>query len=128
MPALKTVDPLAFSKLTSLESVYLPALTNLESSTFANCTALRKVDFPSMHAIYYSPFDGCAALETVILRGNKVVTLSRNTAFDNTPIGAGTGYIYVPDALLASYKEAENWSKYANQFRAIEDYPELIGG
>lgn len=34
-------------------------------------------------------------------------------------------YIYVPSALLDLYKTDVNWGKYANGFRAIEDYPEI---
>ena len=40
----------------------------------------------------------------------------------NTPIASGTGYIYVPAALVDSYKAATNWSNFAAQFRALEDY------
>ena len=38
------------------------------------------------------------------------------------PIASGAGYIYVPAALVDSYKVATNWSTYAAQFRALEDY------
>lgn len=41
---------------------------------------------------------------------------------NGTPIANGTGYIYVPSALIEQYKVAENWSTYASQFRALEDY------
>ena len=37
------------------------------------------------------------------------------------------GYIYVPRALLESYKTTTNWSYYADSFRAIEDYGGLEG-
>ena len=40
----------------------------------------------------------------------------------------GTGYVYVPASLIETYKTATNWSAFANQFRAIEDYPEICGG
>ena len=51
---------------------------------------------------------------------------STNPFGGSTPLAKGTGYIYVPRALLNDYKTAENWSTYAAQIRAIEDYPELI--
>ena len=54
-------------------------------------------------------------------------TLSASNAFGNSAIAKGTGYIYVPYALLEQYKVATNWATYANQFRAIEDYPEICG-
>jgi hypothetical protein len=67
-------------------------------------------------------------LTTVILRVNKVCTLANVSAFNNTPIKNGSGYVYVPSALVDSYKAASNWSTYAAQIRAIEDYPEICGG
>lgn len=38
------------------------------------------------------------------------------------------GYIYVPRDLIETYKVSTNWVTYANQLRAIEDYPEICGG
>lgn len=74
-------------------------------------------------------FIGCSALETLILRGDTTVTtLGATSAFTGTPIESGTGYIYVPSALLDDYKDETNWATYADQFRAIEDYPEITGG
>ena len=49
----------------------------------------------------------------------------------NTPMtghNGKTGYIYVPRALVNSYKAATNWSTFASQIRAIEDYPDITGG
>ena len=51
--------------------------------------------------------------------------LDEISVFSNTPISNGTGYIYVPKALIESYQAHEKWSAYASQFRAIEDYPEI---
>jgi hypothetical protein len=34
----------------------------------------------------------------------------------------------VPKSLVDAYKTAENWSTFANQIRAIEDYPEVLEG
>ena len=48
--------------------------------------------------------------------------MSATSAFDSTPIKSGNGYIYVPFALIEQYKAATNWSTYAAQFRALEDY------
>ena len=74
-------------------------------------------------------FYSCSALVTVILRyTDAVCTLAGTNAFTSTPIASGTGYIYVPSALIDSYKAATNWSTYADQIRAIEDYPDICGG
>lgn len=43
------------------------------------------------------------------------------------PNGLKDGFIYVPRKFVESYKVATNWSAFASQFRAIEDYPEICG-
>ena len=45
-----------------------------------------------------------------------------NWSGNDGPIMKGEGYIYVPRALVDSYKVATNWSSWATQFRALEDY------
>lgn len=41
------------------------------------------------------------------------------------PEGLKDGYIYVPDALVDSYKAATNWSTYASQIRPLSEYVEV---
>ena len=66
------------------------------------------------------------ALETVILRKTTLVTFSSSSVYSSgifsssSPIGKGTGKIYVPEALVESYKTAAGWSTYAACFTAIE--------
>lgn len=67
-------------------------------------------------------FQECINLKTLILRSETRAELSGTSALTSTPIASGTGYIYVPSSLIDSYKTATNWSVYANQFRALEDY------
>jgi tRNA A37 threonylcarbamoyladenosine synthetase subunit TsaC/SUA5/YrdC len=51
-----------------------------------------------------------------------ICTLSNANGVSGSGIGKGTGYVYVPSALIETYKTATNWSTFANQFRALEDY------
>jgi hypothetical protein len=88
--------------------------------------ALTLLDLPSVTQIGSNAFGNCSALSTLILRSGSVCTLEGT--INDTPIANGNGYIYVPSALVDSYKSASNWSTYTNQFRAIEDYPEICGG
>ena len=53
-----------------------------------------------------------------------VPKLRNINAFKNTPIEKGTGYIYVPDNLVDSFKIAENWSTYADQIKSINEMEE----
>jgi hypothetical protein len=94
-----------------------------------NCNSLKKLDFGSLsNGIGGAAFYSCSSLNTLILRyADGVPALSNKNAFTSTPIALGTGYIYVPQDLVEQYKEATNWSLFADQIRAIEDYPEICG-
>lgn len=108
---------------TYLTDVVLPNVTELGQYAFYQCSALKRVDLPKVMSIANYGFGSCAALEALILRNTAgVCTLSVTTAFNGSAIDGGTGYIYVPAALVDDYKAATNWSTYVNQFRALEDY------
>lgn len=72
-------------------------------------------------------FAGCTKLQALILRNTNVVALANTNAFQSTPIASGNGFVYVPAALVDSYKAATNWTTYANKIRSIEDYPNVAG-
>ena len=114
---------IGFYMCPGLVTVKLPKYTgDLGSNIFGSCPALKTVDAGLTNNINQA-FNGCTSLDTLILRKTDgIATLSRGTEFDTTPIGAGNGYIYVPSALIDTYKAATNWSVYSSQFRAIEDY------
>lgn len=127
-PKAKSVEISAFQNCQALPSVCFPSATSVRNQAFHNCKALAFADFPLATSMGNQVFYNCAALVTVILRStNAVCTLSNANAFTGTPIASGTGYIYVPAALLSQYTGAQNWSTYEAQFRAIEDHPEICG-
>ena len=104
-------------------------------NALASNSKLKKVDFYKKVEIQGSALIFCPALETVILRNvNEICPLWAINALNDSLIANGTGYIYVPKALLSDddatkdYRRATNWVTFANQFRAIEDYPEICGG
>ena len=98
------------------------------SGSFMGCSNLEKIDFDVLEEMKNADFYQCSALTAVIIRSPAVCAMSDSNAFKLTPIASGTGYIYVPAALVDSYKAATNWSGYADQIRAIEDYPDICGG
>ena len=117
-----------FNGYTKLISVEFPMVTSVGTQAFQNCLSLKKADFNVLTSINIWAFNVCRALEALIIRTNSVCTLAGTNAFaNNSGIMAGTGYVYVPSALVDSYKAATNWSTYANQIRAIEDYPSITG-
>lgn len=128
MPELETIGDNGFRSCSRLHSVNFPKAKSVGSTVFFDCKKLALVDFPLLTSVRDQVFRECKTLSTVILRTDTVCTLANVNAFVGTPIASGTGYIYVPRALLSDtdetkdYRRATNWSAYAAQFRALEDY------
>lgn len=127
-PNLTTVDFGGFRYCAELININMPILYSINKYAFEGCKKLAKVDLPMAYGLYQYTFGNCTSLETLILRRPTMCALNDVKALYATPIANGTGYVYVPAALVDTYKSATNWSAYADQIRAIEDYPEITGG
>ena len=117
----------SFTGCTSLLSVVLPLARAINTQAFNGCTALTSFDNgDSSNNIAASTFNNCSHLSIVCIRGSAVKTLSNINAFSGTPFASGGtgGTLYVPQAQIASYQSASNWSTilgYANnQIKSIE--------
>lgn len=136
-----------FVNCTNLERINFPLLQNMSNDFggsaltrvmlpsvkkvlgLGNCKSLTFCDFPVAETVMGSAFFNSTALVTLILRNASVMCTRATTgSFKSTPIEKGTGYIYVPRAFLSDtdetkdYRRATNWSTFAAQFRALEDY------
>lgn len=129
-PKVTTLNTYAFYNCSKLVSINFPLATAIPQYGFYSCGTAKKADFGAAKSIAASAFAYCDALEVLILRRSDAICTLANTtnALKDTPIENGTGYVYVPSALIEQYKVATNWKTYASQFRAIEDYPEITGG
>ncbi|MGN0773599.1 MAG: leucine-rich repeat domain-containing protein [Candidatus Ventricola sp.] len=129
LPTATSIGSYAFQGCSALSSITLPAVTSIGEYAFQSCSALTIVSLSAATSIGGYAFFSCSKFEALILSNAEAVcTLSSTSAFNSSLISKGTGYIYVPAALVDSYKAATNWSTYADQIRAIEDYPEITGG
>ena len=120
-PAATTIGSYAFTYCSSLTSVSFPVATSIGNSAFHGCSSLTSVSFPAATTIGSYAFAYCSSLTTVILAGSSVCSMSYSNVFTSTPIASGTGYVYVPSSLVASYQAATNWSYFSAQISAIED-------
>lgn len=141
-PQVTNVGRYAFRNCIKLSSVSLPKVKRIEDSAFYstaivggvfpeatyigfnafNTGTLTKLDFSKLSSIGQFAFNGATQLDTLILRNSTVCSLANATdTFTNTKIAAGTGYIYVPDNLVDSYKTATNWVTFANQIKPISE-------
>lgn len=116
-----TIMAYAFDSCASLTSVNLPKVAKLNSYAFQNCTSLARLEFLQPIETQVAVWIGCSSLKTLILRGSTVSKLSSTNCFTRTPIADGTGYVYVPDNLVSSYKSASNWSDIASQIKGVSE-------
>lgn len=145
-PEVTAIGAYQFYEFTKLERAIFPAVTTSGVQAFSGCSVLWDTSFPLLEAVTERMFRvtnvhrldapkassiGALAFSytnrftALILRSDTLCTLANTNAFTSTRVADGTGYIYVPAALVEEYKAATNWSNYADQIRAIEDYPNL---
>ena len=122
LPECTSIGTSTFMNCTNLTTVNLPECTSIGVSAFNSCTNLTTVNLPKCATIGIFAFVNCTNLTTIILNNRKIVTLE-DGAFDVSSIANGTGYIYVLDKLVDSYKSDTNWSTYANQIKPLSELP-----
>lgn len=87
---------------------------NWGSATAANaCQHLEVCDIGNAKSIAANTFANCYKLQTLIMRRTSVTTCANVSAFLNTPLrgrNSLTADIYVPEALIDSYKAASVWT------------------
>lgn len=124
-PKVLTLGEEVFSyndTITEITQENFPLLTVLNAQCFKEMLALEKVDFTKVTKIEEKVFKKCEALLTLILRNDKMVTLEGTETFRDTLIEQGTGSIYVPDALVDTYKADASWSSYASVIKPLSEY------
>lgn len=145
--SLKTIGESAFYGCSNMALIKLPSkLSSIGGSAFRGCSKLTLTEIPSgVIKLNDSTFHGCSNLTQLTFIGDifylgtyefytcnkltklifphitKVPTLSNTNSFLSTPIANGTGYIYVPDELVSSFKSANNWKTYADQILPISE-------
>ena len=118
-PLVTTIGTGCFRQARSLTSANLPLITAFPADAFREST-IQTADFASVTNINRTAFTDCTSLETLIIRTPSVCVISDiSVALRGSKIAAGTGYIYVPDNLVDSYKTATNWVTLANQIKPI---------
>lgn len=126
LPNVTTIGEQAFNGCSNLEKIKCDLVTTLGSQAIRGCKNLKYFYSTKLTSIQNGCFADCTNLVAIIISSDTVCPLSVTNAFNNTPIISGTGYIYVPDSLVDSYKSATNWSTYASQIKPISELPQEV--
>jgi hypothetical protein len=113
VPKVSRLSGNTFTNCNGLTEIYLPALTYLGNMDFEGCSNLKKADIGGeLGTVAAATFRSCKVFDTLILRRTKVVGMANVSAFASSPFASGGtgGTVYVPSALIESYKTATNWS------------------
>lgn len=121
---IKEIELYSFSRCSNLTTIEIPGgVSNYSTSTFEYCTNLTKIIGRSTTLTKVNQsFAAGTALEAFVLPNITAVPELHASAFNRTPIANGTGYIYVPENLVESFKTHNQWIKYANQIKGIGEY------
>jgi hypothetical protein len=120
-PSVTTIGVGAFS-YTNATRINLPLLQNIPDSPFTY-SRLEVLDFTALTSITGQILFINSPLKALIIRNTETVcSVTRTNAFHGASFASGKGYIYVPAALIDSYKCATHWSTVSSQFRDLQDY------
>jgi len=123
LPEATSIGQNAFGQVnnvgTGLEILKIPKVTTIGSSAFYE-SAIEFLELYNVTSIGAAAFYH-SSLGMLTIYGNTVPTLvSADSTFVDTPIANGTGYICVPEDMVAAYKNADGWKKYADRIDTIE--------
>ena len=94
-------------------------VTSIGANAFTDCSALSEITLPaSLTSIGNAAFNSCSSLQYIRIEATTPPTLASTNAIPST-IGA----IYVPDASVAAYQAATNWSSFASKIKGISEMP-----
>ncbi len=119
---ITSIGSCAFYYCENLVLTSLPSgVISIPSNCFYRCMSLTEMTLNGdIESIGNYAFGYCDLTKLVMPNVTSVPTLSSN-AFSNTIIAGGTGYIYVPDTLVDSFKSETNWSTYADQILGVSE-------
>ena len=113
LPNLESVGNGLLNECSALTSVSLPNLTTAGNHLLSYCTSLTAVGFPNLKSVGGTFLSNSPKLQYIYLRSTTMCTLGGITTLPSSVS------IYVPASLIDSYKTADNWKKYAANFKPL---------
>lgn len=109
--------------------IELPLLDYSKGTSFVNfckgCSKLQTIDISTANCSKVKNsagmFSDCSSLIKLIINNPVLFPMTHYNMLQSTPIEKGTGYVYVPDDMVDTYKSATNWSTYASQIKGMSE-------
>lgn len=120
MPKLSTIggNQLFYNSGVAVLDFTGSTFTETKNSFAQSAKKLTKVIFhEAITYIGWGAFQGCSALTKIVMRGATPPTITT----DAIPKNSGL-IIYVPDSAVDTYKQATNWSQYADIIKPLSEY------
>lgn len=118
-PNVVTVNKDAFYRNYALVSINLPSVVSVKAEAFNECSHLETVDLGShIASLGQDCFNNIQTMQAIYIR-NGAAIVSLATRFTNYPAHPKP-LIYVPQALLDSYKGHASWSQYKDYFMGLD--------
>ena len=114
---LKDLDLSSFDTSNATNMAYMLSFTGINNIDLSSFNTSK---ITSNSQMFYS----CTSLEKIIINRQDVFKMTNINMLSSTPIEDGTGFVYVPDDMVETYKSATNWSTYASQIKPISELPE----
>ena len=111
LPRLENVGTYVFNECSAITSIVVPLLADVKDNCFCKLSALQALSLPGCTNIR-NAFSDNSALMNLFLPGARVVTLASASAFNNTPLKAAAGNIWVHDDYYEEYLTSTNWSSF----------------
>lgn len=122
LPKVTSIGESAFDRC-GFTSIDLPSATEIGESAFESCYKILVVDLGKVKTIGRYAFKRCLKLTTLVIRqSNSVATLGTSSFYVDWPNKSALTAIYVPDALVSSYKSDDDWSSYASMIKPLSEY------
>lgn len=126
-PKVTTIELNAFSDCKAATIARFNSLKKIITDVVRSLTTMKIVYIPNIESISGAPFADCTGLEAIVItQTNTIATLATTNVFVRSGIANGTGFVYVPDNLVESYKSATNWSSFATQIKGLSELPNDI--
>ena len=112
----------SFQNCTFLKTITIPnSITSIGTQCFIGCNLLQELEFPNtLTSIGPQAFQNCTSILEYTFLSTTPPTLAATSAF--TGINAACK-IYVPDANVAAYQAATNWSSYSSYIYPLSTKP-----